>query len=348
MIKREYHLDFLRVFACFLVIVIHVSAQNWLSVAINSPEWNVFNIYDSLARCAVPLFFMLSGCLFLSKPHISIKNLYLKNILRLVLVYFFWSLLYAMDAIGPGELVRSFDLRQLVWAILDSKYHLWYLQSQISVYLLFPILWVLKEYKEGKYLEYFCVVWLIFAVMRSSILLAPLPVSAAVLLKKFTFPLGSFCGYFALGYLLSKYKEKLKRINRLWYCGAFVVCSAATALFTSMTSIKSGLATESFYGSFTVFTFIAAVSVFCFFQSFSGCEPEGTKARAVEKISKYTFFTYLFHVFVLEFLEKHFSLNSLSFSSAMSVPVISLLIFVLCMSVAFIIDRIPVLRKLLL
>lgn len=346
--KREYNLDLLRLFACFMVIVIHVSAQNWLELPISSLRWNVFNICDSLARCAVPLFFMLSGYLFLSKPQFSIRSLYMKNILRLVLVYFFWSLLYGADRIGFAALFRAFDLRELVWSTLDSKYHLWYLQSQVSVYLLFPLLWALKEYKEGKYLDYFCLLWLIFAIVRTSILLLPLPVSVSVLITKFSFPLSAYCGYFVLGYLLGKHREKLKMLRNWHFCAAFILCSAITALLTYLRSAKTGAASDSFYSSFTVFTLIATAAAFCFFQSFSGFSPGGKKAIILERLSKYTFFTYLFHVFVLEYLDKLFSLNTLCFTPLLSVPLISLITFAVCMAAAFIIDRIPLLKKLLL
>ncbi len=30
--EREYNMDYLRIFACFMVIFLHVAAQNWSSV----------------------------------------------------------------------------------------------------------------------------------------------------------------------------------------------------------------------------------------------------------------------------------------------------------------------------
>ena len=58
------YFDWLRVLATFGVMVLHVAAQNWLSVGIESFEWNAFNFYDSLERWTVPVFVMVSGRCF--------------------------------------------------------------------------------------------------------------------------------------------------------------------------------------------------------------------------------------------------------------------------------------------
>ena len=77
------YLDYLRVMAAAAVIMIHVSAQNWDNVPVMSSDWIIFNLYNSLAQWAVPMFLMLSGALMLDpgKPF-QIRTLYRKNILR--------------------------------------------------------------------------------------------------------------------------------------------------------------------------------------------------------------------------------------------------------------------------
>ena len=46
MAKREINMDYLRIFACFMVIFLHASAQNWHVADVHSLEWKIFNIYD--------------------------------------------------------------------------------------------------------------------------------------------------------------------------------------------------------------------------------------------------------------------------------------------------------------
>lgn len=79
--EREYNMDYLRIFACFMVIFLHVAAQNWSSVDVTGKQWHVFNLYNSAVRSSVPLFLMLSGKLLLSHgDDFSMKKFFSKNI----------------------------------------------------------------------------------------------------------------------------------------------------------------------------------------------------------------------------------------------------------------------------
>lgn len=95
---RKMQYDLLRSIACIMVVMLHVSAFYWTKLSPESPEWRALNFYDSLTRSSVPLFFMISGVFMLSKEQ-TIKRLYRKNILHLIIV-FDLSVLYAVDAIG--------------------------------------------------------------------------------------------------------------------------------------------------------------------------------------------------------------------------------------------------------
>lgn len=65
------------------------------------------------------------------------------------------------------------------------------------------------------------------------------------------------------------------------------------------------------------------------------------------RVSKYIFFTYLFHVFVIQTLTDAWMSHSLSFNPIFSIPLLSLCVFLIYMLTAGIIDHIPVVRKLL-
>ena len=87
--KRIEYFDWLRILCCFSVVVIHVSAQKWGSSKIFSHEWKNFSFYNSIARFGVPIFFMISGTLFLEKNNsfgIILKK-YIKNLFRICGLY---------------------------------------------------------------------------------------------------------------------------------------------------------------------------------------------------------------------------------------------------------------------
>lgn len=94
--QRDYNMDLLRILASLMVIVIHVSAYNFLDTPTKSIEWLSYDMYDSIVRSAVPIFLMISGAFFLNdKIQNNLKKLYTKNIFKLVLVFVIWSFIYA-------------------------------------------------------------------------------------------------------------------------------------------------------------------------------------------------------------------------------------------------------------
>ena len=87
---RTVYFDYLRVAATFAVMILHISAQNWYTTDVNGIEWKIFNFFNSMVRWAVPVFVMISGSLFLKKD-VSIKKIYTKYILRMVISYITWN-----------------------------------------------------------------------------------------------------------------------------------------------------------------------------------------------------------------------------------------------------------------
>ena len=79
-LHRNISYDLLRIQAAILVVLLHVSAIDWNMVSPHKPQWMIINLYNSMTRGAVPIFFMLSGAFLLNKD-IDIKDLYNKKII---------------------------------------------------------------------------------------------------------------------------------------------------------------------------------------------------------------------------------------------------------------------------
>ena len=77
--ERIDYIDFLRVIALFMVVMIHVSAFYFFGEAVSSKTWMVAHFYDSLSRPAVPIFIMVSGMLLLSSNRPSTLSSFLRN-----------------------------------------------------------------------------------------------------------------------------------------------------------------------------------------------------------------------------------------------------------------------------
>jgi surface polysaccharide O-acyltransferase-like enzyme len=131
---RLYYYDCLRIISSFAVIIIHVSASSYNQSIINSTNWKISLYYNGASRFAVPIFFMISGDLFLKKD-IYLKNLFLKYIKNLLFHYIFWSLIYSSIKIKYSIIIRN-----LIYFGFKGYYHLWYLLTTIGLYMMVPFL----------------------------------------------------------------------------------------------------------------------------------------------------------------------------------------------------------------
>lgn len=346
--KRDVRMDLLRISACFMVVLLHTSAQNWDAVPYNSADWLGLNFYNAAVRCAVAIFFMISGKLFLSRETLSVKKLLTKNVLRLVLIYVLWSVLYAVDTMGLRWFLEGFDLHRFLSAVIGSKYHLWYLPELAAVYLMLPVLFALKSWQGGRMLRYICIMVFVFTILKASALMLTDSVLLADAVNKVKFPIGSCCGYFVLGYVLEQEKARFARIRTWVLVLAYVGLTGITAAAVYLDSAAKGAATSRFYNDIFLSNYLAAIVLFLLFLRLPvHCIGESAAGLA-RKANRYTLFVYLFHPFVLEHLRSIFSLHSMSFSPWLSVPVIAGAAFAISMGTAWVINRLPGIRRILL
>lgn len=132
--ERKQWLDNARALACLMVIAVHVTIITKHSFGkIDNIYWYVTVIIDSATRMCVPIFFMISGYIFLGE-----KNVKLKNIIRIFTALTFYSILcMAYLSIFKG---RVFLDGLLTIYQEPSLYHLWFLFYIFSFYILFLIM----------------------------------------------------------------------------------------------------------------------------------------------------------------------------------------------------------------
>jgi surface polysaccharide O-acyltransferase-like enzyme len=104
------------------------------------------SMYQQLVKWCVPIFVMISGAVFL-RPTMNnnICRIYVKNILHILVVFIFWSLVYAsyQFMISDEPTIRG-------WVIhfLRGHFHMWFLLLILGLYILVPILRVLVKYRK--------------------------------------------------------------------------------------------------------------------------------------------------------------------------------------------------------
>lgn len=335
--QRINFLDYLRVFAIFFIIMIHVSAQNWYreDIDVSSFAWQTFNFYDCISRWSVPVFVMISGALFLNKD-IIISQIYRKNILRLAISFLVWSAFYCLLE------NRSLSLQN----ILNGKYHMWFIFMIIGLYMLSPIIReIVKNKKVMKYFLLLAFIFTFFIPFVNQIIhdFFKETGTISIINKKIqemsmNLVLG-YTGYFILGYYLNLVTLTKKK-TAIIYLGGILGLLLTVALQIILV-LKTQQRTQNYYGCLTFNVLLSACAVFIWFKNSYFFSQSNA---IIQKLSKYTFGVYLVHVFILNLLE-NFGLNTMSFNPILSVLLITILVYFLSVCVVAILHCIPVLRK---
>lgn len=335
------YLDNMRVFAAFAVVVLHVSAQNWYSTDISSLAWAAFNVYSSAVRWAVPVFVMVSGVVFLNKS-IPVKLIFTKYIFRLLVGYVFWSFVYAVFEGG--------DVKTILINVLSGYYHMWYIPMLIGLYLCIPMYKKIVE-SDGIIRYFLGISFFVSFLIPHMVLLVkdfgPVIMNAFVDLMephwdnvKLSMVLG-YSAYYILGYYLDKIELSRRKRFVIYILG--VASYFATVFTTHIASQAASSPNGHYYTEFTLNTLAQSIAIFVFFKYHGHFRPLPQKVCAV--ISRASFGIYWVHVLAINLIDKKMMLNTLSFFPAISVPAISIVVFVLSFVLSWTIGKIPLIRR---
>lgn len=339
--KRVIYFDMLRIVAIIGVIQIHITAEFWFTTDIHSFEWNVYNVYDSLARFAVPIFVMLSGAFMLDPNYpLSISKLYKKKILHLVTAFFFWSAIYSIY----GYLRHQYNLKIALINLLKGPLHLWFLFMIVGLYLITPIL---REMIKNKFVtEYFLILSFIFTFFLQSLLTEDFvyidELNAYINQLHFYFTLG-YVPYFVAGYYLKNTEIDTKKEFIIYLLAGAALLSII--FLTRMLSFRTGTANERYYSYLSLNVFMVSIAVFVLFKNqISKIDFSEKTEKVTCALSQNSFGIYLVHYFI----SKRFSdigFTSRSFNPIFSIPVKTITIFIISLIISMIIHRIPFLKK---
>lgn len=173
--KREIWIDWMRVAACFMVILVHSTEPFYLggngSLILNEADAFWASFFDSFVRACVPLFIVASS--YLQFPlHYSAGEFVRRRAVRILIPFVLWSLVYAF---AWGEPVSN--LKSLLLNFNYSAGHLWFVYMLIGVYMLMPLLSPWAEKVGKKELQVYLGIWLfttLIPLLRDWVLSEPL------------------------------------------------------------------------------------------------------------------------------------------------------------------------------
>lgn len=332
--------DLLRVTACVMVLILHASAQMWYAVPVNEPDWVALHVWNTLTRASVPIFFLLSGALLLNAPPPG-KSLWTKRIPRLVVAYVVWSLLYGIDNMNlSGVLEHPLGL---IDQALVGKFHLWFMPTMIGVYLLLPALYAIAH--DARALRPYLWVFGMFGIVGGTVaaLEGLLPWAVSNAFSKVTPELCKCCGYFLLGYALTK--VDLARIRRWRWAllALFAVTVALTAWVGVLQSRRVGVAVALLHDNFALPTALEAVCLFLLART-CRIDPASRTARVLAWLSGCTLGVYLLHPFVMDVLQR-MGFASTTIPAWVGVPALTVVVGLICFAVTALLRLIPVVGK---
>lgn len=159
--KRIVFLDYIRVFACFLVMLVHAS-ENFYGAAgstdmagpqsfLSSEADRLWvSVYDGFSRMAVPLFMIVSAFLLAPmKREQTSWQFYRQRAIRILPPLFFFMILYSTLPLLWGQIDGTTSLTDLSRILLNfpsQAGHMWFMYPLISLYLFIPVIspWLSK------------------------------------------------------------------------------------------------------------------------------------------------------------------------------------------------------------
>lgn len=344
--KRYIEYDILRILACFCVIMIHsaVFEQNLLFEN-NSLKYQATNIWGTLSRWAVPVFVMLSGMMILQRiGNESLHNLFLKRVLRMLVVYIVWSGVYSFyNVFILGKVYAGTKIKTFIDGCFSGEIHMWYLLVCAGLYLIAPILKILIENLSPKLTIYWITAMFVFSSLIPFLVKLNIKFVSVIINSFYEYAdlqfLGGWTLYFVLGYYIQQHKFSKKEKIIVYILG--IISLIFTMYGTVWISWKDGEAMGILPYEYPNIVMLG-VSMLVFAKEEVGrISIQGKKEKVITSISKLTFGIYLSHVLILKIL--YFAgVNIQICHPLVSIPLVSLVTFIVGVIVTVCIRKIPI------
>jgi surface polysaccharide O-acyltransferase-like enzyme len=325
--------DFMRFIGALLVVLAHI--EGWGA----GPAW-AKNFYYTLSRVGVPLFFLISGYLLLSRQE-DLQTFFKKRAARIIIPFLVWSIIYDVqnsDAFAGGITFES--ILKLFIRILRGprETHLWFFYSLIGLYLLTPILRVFVAKARNSEILYYIALWFI-AMPILFIVEAFTPLKNGFEI----YYTGGYVGYFLLGHLLGGLETRAPLLRAA--LGLFIISFIFTfAVFHFNLFPQENELVFRSYPSLNIV--LMSLGAFVLIKA-AGEKISPRAAWIFSEASKVSFGVYLIHPIIYAWMALGW--NVLGFetdagNAVFVIPLAALVNFVISWMIVFVIGRIPVLR----
>lgn len=340
--RRDLSLDLLRSLAIVMVLVIH-SASGSLGQPPHSVDWWEALAWGAAARPAVPLFFMCSGALMLSRE-LTPKRIFIHNLPRILYAMLVWAFIYQLAALPERGGFTAANLLQAVenTLTLHHENHFYFLHYLLLVYAFLPIVRVFVRSASRREIEYALAVWLVTGILLPLVQFYR-PFSLVPTITWWKMPACyAAIGYALLGYYLRQYGGT---ICRGWYAAALAAGFAVTFGGTAASSLKNGALVERFLEGMSPGPMLMALGWFGLILGRKAL-PKDLEITT-SSLALASFCIYLSHILFLKvFIRLGFF--TVFKRSVLSIPLMAALLLVCSWLLWAVLHRLPVVRKYLI
>ena len=305
--QRNAGLDILRVLACYMVVQIHTGEFFYIT-----PEGGVLHgagsfwvaIYNSLFRCCVPLFVLISGY-FLFPVKDELRVFFRKKTTRVLYPFIIWCAIYALYNFLNG----NNDLAGTVINILHIPVnygtqigHLWYVYMLLGIYLFAPLISPWMQSASKRNIEFYLVLWGIALSIPYIHLIFPeiwgeCSWNSTPMLYYFS----GFLGYAVLGFYLKRFHAQKSKWDfvlglALILIGYIITVYGFSTRLGTAQSIKELELTWAFE---TINVAMMTLGFFLVIKNLSFRKPGSWSAKLIEDISLKSYGIYLLHIIIL-------------------------------------------------
>lgn len=359
--ERLVFIDYLRVAACFMVMLVH-SSENFYAADSSGLAGNVSKLaneanrfwvafYDGgVARTCVPLFMVVSAFLLVPmKKDVGMMQFYKHRALRILPPFLFFLLLYCFLPLAWGGMSWEqslADLRNLPLNFPSMAGHLWFMYPLISLYLIMPVVSPWLERATAREELAFVAVFALSTFMPWIHLYVSPEIWGECFWNQYhmLWYCSGYLGYLVLAHYIHYHIKWSRRKRLIVGTVCFVVGAAFTAWSYWWKGVPGNLIeTPQLEWAWEFCTPNVLCATFGAFMLFT-CIGQNKECKLITKISKLTFGMYLMHLFFLAPIAAVFVNGNQANPLVpvwLAIPCIALLTFVCCAITAKIVSLVP-------
>lgn len=345
--ERNLGFDLLRIIACYLVIINHTNSSVFIE---NFPSLSgsISLLFFLVSKMGVPIFFMISGALLLSRDE-SYKDWLQKRVLRMGIIIIAASF-FVVVMTYRTEIFTEFSIVAFIENLIKEPIILsyWYLYSYFTLLLILPFLRkMIRNFENKDFLLFIGLGMFVTVVYPFLGLFLPLPVISNYAI----FPL--FCGpllYFVTGYYVTHVycsENKFQRVKEnIIGCLVFCLMLGISYFMTSNEYYSNGSFSLNLDNAYLLPHFLN--SVICFYLIYRNMKCTHVSEwlqKVILIISSSTFGIYLIHFTMISYTWRINAFLENIMNDLIALLIYQVILFIICFIIVRIVKFIPLFKK---